>query len=105
MRWSLALFVLAACGAPSPRARVEPEPAPAPRVEPAGPPTCRLEVRSADAIEVHVSGVEPFGVAVSDGVVSLAPTDDPATYELAVTAPLRFDATARADGQLLELSR
>lgn len=105
VRWSLALFVLAACGAPSARARVEPEPAPAPRVEPAGSSTCRLEVRSADAIEVHVSGVEPFGVAVSDGVVSLAPTDDPATYELAVTAPLRFDATARADGQLLELSR
>ena len=104
VRWSLALFVLAACGAPSPRARVEPEPAPAPRVEPARSPTCRLEVRSADAIEVDVSGVEPFGVAVSDGVVSLAPTDDPATYGLAVTAPLRFDGVARADGQLLELS-
>lgn len=106
VRWSCLLFVLAACGAPptAPR-RAERAPEPSPIVaapEPA--PRCAIEVHTGDAIEIALADLEPFTAAIDRGAATLTPTDDPARYAIEVASPLRFDATARSDGQMLELA-
>lgn len=100
-------MALAGCG--SPRTGVPNTPsAPLVPTHPSGripPAECRIEATRAEALIVGPEDGEPFTVAVTDGLLTLSPTADGRLLHASVEHPLRFEATAPLDDQLLVLSK
>lgn len=63
-------------------------------------PACRIEAARAEAIEVSAE----ISVSVTDGALSLSPTDDPRRLAVRVEHPIRFEGTASIDDQRLTSS-
>jgi hypothetical protein len=77
--------------------------APAPASTSEEPSRCRIAAVRGEGLEVTPEGGEPFRVAISEGALVFAPTDDGRELAIESEQPLRFAGRARVEDQRLRV--